>query len=191
MTPFFTPWKIVTLSTPKEKSLFARFVSLKPPNSIRLFTMKEVKLSEVVPSTTCCKFSIIKTFFLSFITYTWTDNHDWLLMVVTSSQFIEIRGDFCTTTFVVRKITLCITSTMVQLVELDQCLWGQFSTFKNLKSPFNLSKSIMGRPCLRRCQIARNWMYFFSSLPCPHSQIEQQPCPNLWQQTTSHFSHVN
>ncbi len=52
-------------------------------------------------------------------------------------------------------------------MESDHCLWGQFYTFKNLKSPFNPSKSIIGWPCLRRCQITTNWMYFFflSALP--------------------------
>ncbi len=144
MITFFTPWKTITPSTPKQTSLFARFVSLKLPNSIKFFTMRGVRLLKVVPSTTCCKFSKIKTLSHSFVTYTWIDNHDWLSMVVTSSQFTKIKGDFCITFCVVCKTTLCIVSTMVQLAELDQCLHGQFSTLKNLKSHFNLSKFVMG-----------------------------------------------
>jgi hypothetical protein len=91
----------------------------------------------------------------------------WLVVDGCDLITTHIKGDFCTTTFMAHKTTLCITYAMVQLVEANQCLQGQFSTFKNLKSPFNLSKSFMGQPYLRRCQIATNWMYFFSVSTLP------------------------
>jgi hypothetical protein len=70
MTPLFTPYKNITPLTPKQASLFAKYVSLKLPNSIRLFTMREVKLLKAASFTTHCKFNKIRTLFHSSITYT-------------------------------------------------------------------------------------------------------------------------
>ncbi len=75
------------------KSLFVN-----PPNSIRLSTIIEVIVFDVLPSTIFSKLSNIGALFHASTTYKCIDNQNWLSMVVISFVLIDMKSPLWTTT---------------------------------------------------------------------------------------------
>ncbi len=97
---------------PKTNKFVCYFYFTHPTNvNLWLYTMKHVILFKVAPSLNYCRFNKIGTLLHYWTTYTWTNNQDWLLKVITSSQPAKINWSFGTT-FITCKMMLCIALAM-------------------------------------------------------------------------------
>ncbi len=97
---------------PKTNKFVYHFYFTHPTNvNLWLYTIKHVILFKIAPSITYCRFNKTRTLFHYSTTYTWTDNQDWLLRVITSSQPTKINWSFGTT-FIACKMMLCTSLAM-------------------------------------------------------------------------------
>lgn len=77
---------------PKTNKFVCHFYFTHPTNvNLWLCTIKHVILFKVAPSINYCRFNKTGTLLHYSTTYTWIDNQDWLLKIMTSSQPAKIN----------------------------------------------------------------------------------------------------
>ncbi len=148
------------------------------PKTAREQIIIEARLSYVPSLTIFSKFKIIGIMCQLSTIYTWIEIQDWLFRVATLSQLIEMNLAYWTNNISCFKITLCMATSIPQLVN---CFLGVWCILKKSNITFICSKLVMGPPCFKRWKIATNWIFFF--LLCLPS-IDHQLCNRVWTSTS-------
>jgi len=91
VTLMFPPWKTEAPFAPKHNNFFATFYLVSPPHFINVAIITSIKILLPNPSTTHSTWSRIGILTLDWTTYAWTQIHEPLSIVVTSSHKITMN----------------------------------------------------------------------------------------------------
>ncbi len=130
VTPIQWSWKTLDASPPMFTNFPTSFSTLRPKSNIHL-TVKEKMLSKVANKLIASTHRRIGMHFHFCTTYKWIDNYCVLLIVVTSSTLIVMKGAITNVVLVTSNNTTCRTFTILYPDVLDQCFLETLLTFKS------------------------------------------------------------